>query len=334
MIEISLFIINLFFFNFFFMIRDFSSIPIKISYFNAINILFLIKVVTCTYLAVIYMLQNFIKVFLRKTQYDFEFFSLTFFILLFIFLLVLSKSVLSFFFFLEVITYYIFYLLIIMNNTDREYTNKLDFKNYFQTQNNIIMFSSTLNKLFSILFFQFWINFFSCIMFFISLIFYSYIFGSSNFYFLKCVNQCIENKPINVNSMSMINYYYGTQNFYLNYHLLLNFFFFFSFFLKNSFPPFHFYKIEIYSSLLLCFIPIYLLFTLIAYFILFFYCISIYLKLSSYFLFILLFIFLFYSVVVVVGNLFSYKSIKEFLALSTIVNNLSLFFVVCFCFLY
>lgn len=216
------------------------------------------------------------------------------------------SNVFSFFFLLELISCLIFLKFIV---------SRLWYKNKFSIFNkNFSNFNKILPKNFlNLLFFQFWITFFSSIFilfFFVNIIF---IFGSSDW---THINFCIQ-------SESNINYFY----FYF-YFLFLFFIFIIAIFLKIGFSPLHLFKIEVYKGIPFLTIFFYTTIYFFSFFI-FFLLILLNFMLSFFLYFwVILFIVVVISIIYLIFLMFDLNFIKVFFAYSTIINSLMFFLIV------
>ena len=209
-------------------------------------------------------------------------------------LIFLSNNIFSFIFILELNTSIIFYKLVVSklwystNDKDKK-LNKIKSKNYV-----------------NLIFYQFWITFFSTIMIFFFYINVNFIFGTTDWSIINFI-VFIEN---NIN--------------YFNKKILLVFLsliFIFSLFFKIGIAPFHLFKIEIYKS-----IPYLSILFYTTYYISTFLFFLLYL-LSNLYMSLFLYIWFIFSVMLIIGSiyivslLFDVNFIKAFFAYSTIINT-------------
>jgi len=162
---------------------------------------------------------NLIK-FFKNTNLNFNidyFFSLIN-IIFFILLLFLSNTFYTFFFILEIISICFLYKFSVS-----KYWFK---KNLFLDKNSTLLNRFLPKTYINMLFFQYWVNFFSSSIILITLFTLIYMYGSSDWIFLNFLNF------INFNIIYFNNYFF---------FLFLWFFFFFGFFFILSFPPLHFF---------------------------------------------------------------------------------------------
>lgn len=204
-------------------------------------------------------------------------------------IILITNNVLVFIFLLEIVSCFIFYKFICSKNImlTKDGSNKVNYKSYLD-----------------MIFFQYWVNFFSSILLFYSLTLIYYYFGTSEW---KVLNYLIT--------------VYITEDNNLVYYILFNVFVL-GIFLKLGIAPMQLFKIEIYNGL-----PLYIIF----YYTVFYFLIFMYFLFIIFFrnlynvtavlntnIFILVIVGLLYSLV----TLFNQRSIKSFLAYSTILNSL------------
>ena len=210
---------------------------------------------------------------------------------------VFSNTLLTFFFFLELGSLLTFYILISAKD---------------------IFVSGTIKRggssgYFSSVFFQFWASFFSSVILMYSIIMFFFLFGTTEWVFL---NFFIERT-------------YSSGSFLLKSQVsLVVYLFIFAILIKMGVSPFLLFKIEIYRSLPL----IVLFFYSIIYFFFFFalvFLVFLYYFFSIFFLVSIPFFFLLcFSTFFLIGNLFNLYLLKNFFALSSLVNSLSFFFLI------
>ncbi len=209
-------------------------------------------------------------------------------------LIFLSNNIFSFIFILELNTSIIFYKLVVSklwystNDKDKK-LNKIKSKSYV-----------------NLIFYQFWITFFSTIMIFFFYINVNFLFGTTDWSIINFI-VFIEN---NIN--------------YFNKKILLVFLsliFIFSLFFKIGIAPFHLFKIEIYKS-----IPYLSILFYTTYYISTFLFFLLYL-LSNLYVSLFVYIWFIFSIMLIIGSmyivslLFDVNFIKAFFAYSTIINT-------------
>lgn len=221
------------------------------------------------------------------------------FILFFIFL---SNTLYTFFFVLELISSFIFYKFVVSKFWFKQ--NKLSFLNSYTKWNKIFP-KFYLNMLF----FQYWVTFFSSVLLLYSIINFFLLFGTTDWLVLN---------------------YLISSNFIVDY--LINWFFyfilFFSFFsgflLKIGFSPLHLFKIEVYKGLPFISIFFYTTYYFLVFFIFFILLLITYLNsFFTYWYFLILFSFILGGLYVI-SLFFDVNYIKAFFAYSTIINSFSL----------
>lgn len=209
-------------------------------------------------------------------------------------LIFLSNNIFSFIFILELNTSIIFYKLVVSklwytSNDKNKKLNKIQSKSYV-----------------NLIFYQFWITFFSTIMIFFFYINVNFLFGTTDWAVINFI-VFIEN---NIN--------------YFNKKILLVFLslmFLFSLFFKIGVAPFHLFKIEIYKS-----IPYLSILFYTTYYISTFLFFLLYL-LSNLYVSLFVYIWFIFSLLLIIGSvyivslLFDVNFIKAFFAYSTIINT-------------
>ena len=212
-------------------------------------------------------------------------------------LIFFSNNIFSFFFLLELNSCIIFYKLVV---------SKLW---YFNLDNNFYKFNKIFSKSYlNLIFYQFWVTFFSTVLIIFFIININFIFGSLNWSLLNYI----------IYSNNNINFF--LNNFFLFFLSLL---FLFSFLLKIGVSPFHFFKIEVYKSipyLSILFYTTYYL-SVFLFFLLYFFS-SLYLGLFNYVWIIFLFILIIGSILLI-SLIFDINLIKSFFAYSTIINTVN-----------
>ena len=212
-------------------------------------------------------------------------------------LIFLSNDIFSFFFLLELNSCIIFYKLVV---------SKLW---YFNLDNNFNKFTKTFSKNYlNLIFYQFWVTFFSTILIIFFFININFIFGSTNW------------SIINYILFVEFSIYYFFNNFFI---ILLSLLFLFSFLLKVGVAPFHFFKIEIYKSIPYLSIILYTTFYLsvFLFFLLYF--------ISNLYIGFFFYIWLLFLIILIVGSIllitliFDVNFIKSFFAYSTIINSIN-----------
>lgn len=226
---------------------------------------------------------------------------------LFIVLLFFSNNLLSFLFILEINSILIFYMFLAS-----KYWYK---KGLFDKATTLTQLNRVLPKQYlSLLFFQYWVSFFSSILLFFSLANILYFYGSLEFFVLELLN-------IHIIKCNIISW----QNFLQ----LLWFPLIIGFFLKIGLTPFHLFKIEVYRGLpfvsLLTYTTFYF-FGYFSYFILLFtqyiYCVN--LLLNPLFLLVMTI-----GIIYLTFLMFDITALKSFFAYSTIINAFLIFAGIC-----
>ncbi len=215
-------------------------------------------------------------------------------------LIFISNSFYNFIFILEVVSMFIFYKFSV---------SKFWFKNINDNFNK----KNTLDRFFSrsysnVLFYQYWVNFFSTVVMLISLINIIYMYGTSEWVLLNLLN------TINTNIS-----YFNIKEFNFVFWIPL----FLGFFLKIGISPLHLFKIEIYKGIPFISIYFYTTFYFFSYFLFFSTLIYFYLNTFKIFWWFFIVIFFIISMVYIISLLFDVNFTKAFFAYSTIANSLS-----------
>lgn len=238
-------------------------------------------------------------------NYNIDYFFSLFNIGLFIILIYYTNTLYSFLFILEIISVLILYKFSV---------SRYFFKNNIFYKNSNIFENNLPRPYLNLIFFQYWVNFFSTTLMLFFIFNIIYIFGSSEWFFLNIFNF------LNFNLINII------KNISF---LLLWFFFFFAFLLKIGFTPIHFFKLEVYKGMPFISIFYYTTYYFFSFFL--YFTLLILINFSSYklywFFFLILFILvgIFYLIVLV----FDINLIKSFFAYSTIIN-IVMFFIIIF----
>ncbi len=214
-------------------------------------------------------------------------------------LIFFSNNLYSFFFILEVSVLYIFFQFI--NNKLR-----LKLKNSINNLNSVF-----IKNYIYLIFFNFWVSFFSSIFLLYAIIYLTSLTGVLDYHLIQFIFSIIDD----------MNYFNNKFFISISMFLLFN-----SIFIKLGLTPIQLYKLEIYKSLSLNSI---LFYTIIYFFIffLFFYFLffNYFLNFKNFFIHNLIFLIIFGFIVLAI-YLYEVNLLKVFLAYSTIIN--SLFFLI------
>ena len=237
------------------------------------------------------------QIYYSNVNYSYDYFFSILNLSIFLPLLFLSNDIFSFFFLLELNSCLIFYKLVV---------SKLW---YFNLDGNFNKFTKTFSKNYlNLIFYQFWVTFFSTVLIIFFFLNINFIFGSTNW--------------------SIVNYIIfvdGNLNFFFNNFLiiLLSLLFIFSFFIKVGVAPFHFFKIEVYKGIPYLSIVFYTTYYLSVFLFFLLYFVS---NLYLGFFFFMWFIFLILLVlgsILLITLIFDINLIKSFFAYSTIINTIN-----------
>lgn len=212
----------------------------------------------------------------------------------------LSNSLYNFIFVLEMISILIFYKFSV---------SKFWYKNVNETWNKKNIMDRLVSRFYlNVLFYQYWVNFFSSVLVILSILNIMYLFGSTEWLFLNLLNKINNN----------VFYFNGVE-----FNFLLWIIMFTGLFFKIGISPIHLFKIEIYKGIPFISIFFYTTFYFTAYFI--FFSILIYQHINSFKSFFILpiTIFLIVGILYIISLLFDTNFTKAFFAYSTIANSLS-----------
>lgn len=278
-------LLNIFFFKGYSL--EFFYDNLIISNFN-LGIIFFIFIIN---LNVLFLYKS---LFLQKINYANDYFFSILNLTLFLPFMFFSNNVYSFIFFLEFLGILVFYKLIVSK------TSSLDF---FKKKKNFFFSKKYVNMLF----YQFWVTFFSTIFLFYFLMSIILMFGTSNWF--------------NLNFLVSINF---SVYFFNEYYIIMSsMFFIFFFFIKMGVAPMHLFKVEIYESIPYISILFYTTIYISVFFVYFSYILS---NLMNTFFYISA---IFITLSVALGFLsflnliFNVQFLKSFLAYSTIINILN-----------
>ena len=212
-------------------------------------------------------------------------------------LCVFSNTLLTFFFFLELGSLLTLYLMV-------------SAKDFFGATS---LKDSRSASYFNSVFFQFWASFFSSVLLIYSIINFFFLFGTTEWVFLNFfLEKAYNSGGLLVKSQLMLAIYL----------------FIFALVVKLGVSPFIFFKLEIYRGLpfvvLFYYSIIYFFFFFTLIFIVFLY----YFSSLVFFISVPVFFFLFFATVLFVINLFNLYLLKNFFALSSLVNSLIFFFLI------
>lgn len=211
-----------------------------------------------------------------------------------------SNNILTFFFILELVSSLILFKFIVGRDWELLISSKKsDFFNFSSNYKS----TSYIN----IIFFQYWISFFSSVLIVYSLLMFFYFYGSSEYVVL--------------NFLTSIDLNYNSLNF--NISIIMSYLaFFIGFFLKLGIAPIHFYKIELYKGLPFLTILIYTFYFFFIFFLFFILIVTYNLNNISIIWYNIGLIILIIGVFFVFFLLFDIYNLKAFFAYSTIVNSM------------
>lgn len=212
-----------------------------------------------------------------------------------------SSNILTFFFILEVVSTLILFQFVV--GRDWEVLTSAKNTNFFHY--NI---AQKTNSFINIIFFQYWVSFFSSVLIVYSLLMFIYYFGTTEWVLLNFLTSYDLNCSYkHINASILITYVT----------------FFIGFFLKLGIAPIHFYKIEIYKSLPFVTLIIYTIYFFFIFFLFFTLLVTFMLNNLTIIWFNLGVAFLSIGVLVTASLLFDIYNLKAFFAYSTVVNSMA-----------
>lgn len=212
----------------------------------------------------------------------------------------LSNSLYNFIFILEMISILIFYKFSV---------SKFWYRHPNDSWNKRNLLDRLVSRFYlNVLFYQYWVNFFSSVLIIISILNIMYIYGSTEWVFLNFINKINNN----------ISYFNSIEFSFILWTIM-----FFGLFFKIGVSPIHLFKIEIYKGIPFISIFFYTTFYFTAYFV--FFSILIYQHITNFKSFFILptTIFIIIGIIYIISLLFDTNFTKAFFAYSTIANSLS-----------
>ena len=228
-------------------------------------------------------------------SYSYDYFFSIINLSIFLPLLFLSNDVFSFFFLLELNSCIIFYKLVV---------SKLWYNNL---SNNSNKFSKVFSKNYlNLIFYQFWVTFFSTVLILFFFLNLNFMFGSTNWSFINYILYVGNN----------INFFFNKM-----FLTILALLFVFSFFIKVGVAPIHFFKIEVYRSVPYLSILFYTTYYLSVFlFFLLYFMSNLYISFFFYIWFVFLIILIIGSLILI-SLIFDVNLVKSFFAYSTVINT-------------
>jgi hypothetical protein len=217
-------------------------------------------------------------------------------LIIFILFMFLANTFYTFFFTMEITSLLILYKFSTSGNIFKK-------NNFFK--NNLIFKTNSSKFYLNMIFYQYWINFFSSIFLLFFLLSIMYIYGSSEWVLINLL--CF----FSINNAFLTNFWF---------FLILWFFFFIGFFLKLGSAPMHFFKVEVYKGLNLISIFFYTTVYFLSFFLFFSQLVLIYLNTFKFLFFIFYYLLFFLSFISLFFLLFNIVFFKNFFVYSTIVN--------------
>lgn len=256
---------------------------------------FLINLIFLVFLINIFLL-NIIKYYKNKNiNFNIDYFFALFNICLFIPIMYLSNTVFTFIFLLEIISILILYKFSV---------SKYFFNSSKNNEKNVFL-KNTPKFFVNMVFFQYWVSFFSSVILFFSIFNILLLLGTSDWFIINILNK--------TSSFFKENYIY----------MFVYMVFIIGMFFKIGFTPTHFFKIEVYKGLPLISILFYTVFYFMSFFIYFVLIIFYYNNSFKFLIWFFLYIFITLGLIYIISLFFDINLIKNFFAYSTIINALT-----------
>ena len=234
----------------------------------------------------------------KNLNFNIDYFFSLFNLSLFIPLMYISNTMYTFIFLLEVNSILILYKFAV---------SKYTFSSFGKNQKNVFVKNSPKNYI-NMVFFQYWINFFSSVILFYAIFSFLTLFGTSEWLLINIFNK------FNTNIVNNINYFFFS---------ILCFIFLLGIFTKIGLTPTHLFKIEVYKGIPFISILFYTVFYFISFFLFFLIIFFYYINSFKIFTWFILFIFIILGLFYIISLLFDVNTIKSFFAYSTVINSLT-----------
>lgn len=278
----------LFFFKFDFIIYWFNHLRLSNFLNNNIIIIIFLNIFM---ISIIKFYKN------KNINFNIDYFFALFNLNIFIPLMYLSNTMYTFIFLLEINSILILYKFSV---------SKYFFKSVKENYKNKFLKNSPRYYI-NMLFFQYWVNFFSSIILFVSIFNILLFSGSSEWLILNVLNK------FNFNIIYNDNFYF---------YFFLYFIFITGMFFKIGFTPSHLFKIEVYKGIPFISILFYTVYYFLSFFLYFILIVFYYINTFKVFVWFFLFIFIVFGLLYIIVLMFDVNFLKSFFAYSTIVNSL------------
>lgn len=279
----------LFFFKFDFIIYWFNHLKINNFLINIILIIFFINILM---IGIIKLYKN------KNINFNIDYFFALFNLGAFIPLMYISNTMYTFLFLLEANSILILYKFSV---------SKYFFKSLKENDKNKFVKNSPRYYI-NMLFFQYWVNFFSSIILFISIFNILLLSGTSEWLMINILNK------FNLNIIYNDNFYF---------YFFLYFIFMIGMFFKIGFTPSHLFKIEVYKGIPFVSILFYTIYYFISFFLYFVLIVFYYINTFKSFIWFFLFIFIIFGLLYIITLMFDINLLKTFFAYSTVINSLT-----------
>lgn len=229
-------------------------------------------------------------------NYNIDYFFSLFNIGLFVSILYFSNTIYSFIFILETISILILYKFSV---------SRFFFKNNIFYKNTSLFENQLPRPYLNLIFFQYWVNFFSSVILFFCVFNILLLSGTSDWLIINILNKISST----------------LKNDFIYFFIYI--IFIIGMFLKIGFTPTHFFKIEVYKGLSLVSILFYTVFYFMSFFLYFILIIFYYNTALKTLIWFFLFIFIVLGLIYVISLFFDINLVKNFFAYSTIINSLT-----------
>ena len=267
----------------------------KITNFN----LYLIYILTLVSILVVFLIRYIPS---NNLNYNVDYFFIISNLAIILFFIFFCNTLYTFFFILELTSSFIFYKFVVSKFWFKQ--NKFSFLNLYTKWNKIFP-KFYLNMLF----FQYWVTFFSSVLLLYAIINFFLLFGTSEWLLLNYL----------INNNFNINYF---TNWFFFFILLFTFLM--GFLLKIGFSPLHLFKIEVYKGIPFISIFFYTTYYFLVFFLFFILLVITYLYSFITYWWLLIFFFILSGGLYVISLFFDVNYIKAFFAYSTVINSFSL----------
>jgi hypothetical protein len=255
-----------------------------------LNFVFIILLVNLVMLGMIKFYKN------KNINFNIDYFFALFNLCVFIPSIFLSNTMYTFVFLLEINSILILYKFSV---------SKYFFNSPKNTEKN--KFAKNTPKYYvNMMFFQYWINFFSSVILFFSIFNLLLLLGTTDWFIINVLNK------FNIFFKNNIIMFFA-----------IYFIFILGMFIKIGFTPSHLFKIEVYKGLPFISILFYTVYYFLSFFLFFVLIVFYYISSFKTFVWFFLFIFIVIGLIYIISLLFDVNLIKTFFAYSTVINSMT-----------